>query len=1215
MSVANGGEGDGDPDGLAPTWRHLSFYEASKIRDASDFASSPAAFRLTSEIAAISHSTVVPSFVADQQNEANNVQSSSSSALPLTRQQSVLMGDIHGQIHVFDAENYSKLGSWKAFYGSEVIGGANGRVTHISCDQNGRVVTLGEDDGSRFPVIRIWDLAKTAKSSTESQRVPQLLTEGKVQHGSRPNPIASLAHTASLSFLSIALADGSVLLLRGLDDVLKTAATSSESANTSAVVLPKFKVAFQPAISKTGDKSTGHEAVTGLGFAEVFSKSASTEMPKVAAGKQSLTLGRARNGGSGRKSLAGVRSGKISGQQIAGEGPPEAVNLFIVTLSKILRYTVLGKGAGLPASVVDDVGCALGCARLVPRTNNIGGASSLEGKMVIARDEAVYIVGAEGREMTLAYEGPKSSIMLAASQLVIVSPPIKASAASDSATVRNYVAGRDRKAKEGEGARRSGSPRAVISSTTEVAKITIFDLDNKLIAYSGTFEGGVREVWAGNEGDICVLSDDGSMTRVEEKTLRQKLDILFRKSLYLLAVNVAKSHASRSIASSHEVDNIDPLLADIHRKYADSLYEKGDFEGAMNQFVKTIGYTQPSYVIRKFLDAQRITNLTTYLQELHSRGMANSDHTTLLLNCYTKLKDVTSLDRFIKRPVEASRMKEDREGRTLNEDDDLDGVEQEELPFDLDTAIRVCRQAGYFEHAAYLAKRYDQHDEYIRIQIEDLHDFQDAINHIRGLSAEEAERNLLRYGKVMLDTIPRQTTDLLIELCSGAFQPVITAKGAGIDASKIGQNKSAAAAYLSYLQVGGFGKSAVGAGEAEKSGPSTVTSMNRDEAEAQNGNGTDQTVPTLADDDATAYSVPLPRLYFAHFISHPREFERFLETVALARWDQSIEEDARKEGGEKAEGEYDVGVAEINFDGFSTEGEYVDNDRREQMSIWNTLLELYLTSARAASSAGHTSTLDGAQRLAQKGKAVRLLRQFKHLPYDISQALVVCSQEDFTEGIVLLYERMGMHEDILHLYMDQTSQDNPVKAEEGARHLMECLSRYGPHEPHLYPILLRYFASSEKLLSRNQTDLEVILDHIEDERLMSPLEIVQTLSKKGVASVGLIRSFLIRSIQAQQIDIETNEKLTSTYRVETMEKLQEIDQLNNMQTPKVFQQTKCNACGGNLDLPIVHFMCKHSFHSRCLGEEEKECPICAKSHGIILEIRKNNLAFGERHDL
>ena len=40
-------------------------------------------------------------------------------------------------------------------------------------------------------------------------------------------------------------------------------------------------------------------------------------------------------------------------------------------------------------------------------------------------------------------------------------------------------------------------------------------------------------------------------------------------------------------------------VAEIYRKYGDHLYDKGDFDGAMQQFIKTVGKVQPSYVIRK----------------------------------------------------------------------------------------------------------------------------------------------------------------------------------------------------------------------------------------------------------------------------------------------------------------------------------------------------------------------------------------------------------------------------------------------------------------------------------------------------------------------------------------------------------------------------------------------------------------------------------------
>lgn len=90
---------------------------------------------------------------------------------------------------------------------------------------------------------------------------------------------------------------------------------------------------------------------------------------------------------------------------------------------------------------------------------------------------------------------------------------------------------------------------------------------------------------------------------------------------------------------------------------------------------RTIGKLEPSYVIRKFLDAQRIHNLTAYLQALHRQSLANEDHTTLLLNCYTKLKDSSKLEEFIKVtiapssssfPIPARPMPESRNPFTLN---------------------------------------------------------------------------------------------------------------------------------------------------------------------------------------------------------------------------------------------------------------------------------------------------------------------------------------------------------------------------------------------------------------------------------------------------------------------------------------------------------------------------------------------------------------------
>ena len=37
--------------------------------------------------------------------------------------------------------------------------------------------------------------------------------------------------------------------------------------------------------------------------------------------------------------------------------------------------------------------------------------------------------------------------------------------------------------------------------------------------------------------------------------------------------------------------------------------------------------------------------------------------------------------------------------------------------------------------------------------------------------------------------------------------------------------------------------------------------------------------------------------------------------------------------------------------------------------------------------------------------------------------------------------------------------------------------------------------------------------------------------------------------------------------------------------------------------------------SRCLGEHETECPVCARSYGILREIRRNNERLADQHDV
>ncbi len=60
-----------------------------------------------------------------------------------------------------------------------------------------------------------------------------------------------------------------------------------------------------------------------------------------------------------------------------------------------------------------------------------------------------------------------------------------------------------------------------------------------------------------------------------------------------------------------------------------------------------------------------------------------------------------------------------------------------EVDFDVETAIKVCRSAGYFSHALYLAEKHEEHDWYLKIQLEDIKDYQKALDYIGKLQFSE----------------------------------------------------------------------------------------------------------------------------------------------------------------------------------------------------------------------------------------------------------------------------------------------------------------------------------------------------------------------------------------------------------------------------------------------------------------------------------------------
>ncbi|KAG1872871.1 hypothetical protein C8R48DRAFT_670309 [Suillus tomentosus] len=244
----------------------------------------------------------------------------------------------------------------------------------------------------------------------------------------------------------------------------------------------------------------------------------------------------------------------------------------------------------------------------------------------------------------------------------------------------------------------------------------------------------------------------------------------------------------------------------------------------------------------------------------------------------------------------------------------------------------------------------------------------------------------------------------------------------------------------------------------------------------------------LTEPQTTQPSAPTPSkekrpsltLYFACFVDHPPYFVCFLESVAARRPNE--DEDLQK---------------------------------HNQAAFWNMLLELYLDRGPPE----------------QQEKALKVLTSHT-LP-----------SHSYTRGLVILWEKLGMYEDILRFWMDK---HNTSPSESSAStEVVQALVRYGPTHPHLYELVLRFLTSTPELLTRHQADVEKILEHIEKERIIPPLGVVQILSRNGVASVGLVKDWLMGHIKEAREEVQTDQQLISSYRLEANAMLKQVAELED----------------------------------------------------------------------
>lgn len=279
-----------------------------------------------------------------------------------------------------------------------------------------------------------------------------------------------------------------------------------------------------------------------------------------------------------------------------------------------------------------------------------------------------------------------------------------------------------------------GLTESSMASNVPPDVVQLYDFRNKFVAANLTLRDedtgrvlAVSQQW----NRLVILTSTGRVFLLKEKDTQTKLDDLLQRNLYATALSLARSSG---------VD--DAQIMDIHRTYGDHLYAKGSYDDSIVQYCQTISRLEPSYVIRRFLDSQRLENLITYLEALHTNSSQapTGDHTTLLLNCYTKQKMEDKLEKFVSnKEITAA--------------------------IDVQAAVAVLRTARYYDLAIQLAKEHKQHALCLQILLEETDQHEQALDYLRDLPVSIANSHLQAYGKHLMRRLPDATTAAIQKIC------------------------------------------------------------------------------------------------------------------------------------------------------------------------------------------------------------------------------------------------------------------------------------------------------------------------------------------------------------------------------------------------------------------------------------------------------------------
>ncbi|GJD11617.1 Vacuolar protein-sorting-associated protein 11 [Galdieria sulphuraria] len=196
----------------------------------------------------------------------------------------------------------------------------------------------------------------------------------------------------------------------------------------------------------------------------------------------------------------------------------------------------------------------------------------------------------------------------------------------------------------------------------------------------------------------------------------------------------------------------------------------------------------------------------------------------------------------------------------------------------------------------------------------------------------------------------------------------------------------------------------------------------------------------------------------------------------------------------------------------------------------------------------------------KSNKALNLL-QSSRVGIEDFEALSLAELYGHAPCMEYLYERTKKYSDVGQMLL----------LKEDAASLLRVCRRHGIREPNLWIQLLQFYASLYK-------------DNVNRERQRFPAilqEAIDALDRSdGKIPLPIIQSYMDRTLSALRYQLEEEEATLNTLESQMRSLKEERSKLND--SVMIIQNDRCSKCGVELTVPLIHFLCGHSYHIDCL---------------------------------